>query len=103
MTSLAVYTTVYPGVEPFLADWYASVARQTDADFRLWIGLDVMDVDAATTAIGAEPDAVWVRSSTGDTPGSLRQRALAQLVERHDAVVLVDSDDLLHSSRVETA
>ena len=79
------------------------MARQTDADFRLWIGLDVMDVEAATAAMGAEPDAVWVRSSPGDTPGSLRQRALAQIVERHDAVVFVDSDDLLHPSRVGTA
>ncbi len=103
MTSLALYTTVYPGVESFLADWHASVARQTDADFRLWIGLDVMDVEAATAAMGAEPDAVWVQGIPGDTPGSLRQRALAQVVERHDAVVLVDSDDLLHPSRVATA
>jgi hypothetical protein len=53
--------------------------------------------------MGAEPDAVWVHGSPGDTPGSLRQRALAQVVERHDAVVLVDSDDLLHPSRIETA
>ena len=30
MPRLALYTTVYPGVERYLADWYASVRRQTD-------------------------------------------------------------------------
>ena len=103
MTALAVYTTVYPGVEPFLADWYASLSRQTDADFDLWIGLDVLDIAAATAAMGGEPDAIWVSGRPGDTPGSLRQRALARLVERHALVVLVDSDDVLHPSRVATA
>ena len=32
---LAVYTTVYPGVEPFLAEWRASLRAQTDGDFDL--------------------------------------------------------------------
>ena len=41
--------------------------------------------------------------SAGRHPGSLRQRALAQIVERYDAVVLVDSDDVLHPTRVATA
>lgn len=98
-----MYTTVYPGVEPFLADWHRSLRRQTDADFSLWVGLDVLDPAAAAAAMGEEPDAVWVQGSPGDTPGSLRQRALAQVVERHDAVVFVDSDDVLHPSRVATA
>ena len=103
MAALALYTTVYPGVERYLADWFASVRRQTDGDFQLWIGLDLLDVAAAKTAMGGEPDAVWVRGRHGDTPASLRQRALAQIVERHEAVVLVDSDDVLHPTRVATA
>lgn len=101
--SLAVYTTVYPGVRPYLADWYASICAQTDKDFRLWIGLDMLEVDAAHAAMDAAPDATWVKSIGGDTPGSLRQRALTQLAEHHDGVVLVDSDDVLHATRVATA
>ena len=103
MATLALYTTVYPGVERYLADWYASVRRQTDQDFQLWVGLDLIDVEAARAAMGGDPGAVWVNGRDGDTPGSLRQRALAQVVERHSAVVLVDSDDVMHPTRVETA
>jgi hypothetical protein len=101
--SLALYTTVYPAVEPYLADWYASVLRQTDRDFRLWVALDGLDAAAATAAMGQSVDAEWVRGRAGDTIASIRQRALEELVRRHEAVVLVDSDDVLHPSRVATA
>ena len=37
---LALYTTIYPGVEPYLADWIHSVDAQTDRAFDLWVGLD---------------------------------------------------------------
>ena len=103
MAGLAVYTTVYPGVEPYLAAWFSSVRRQTDQDFRLWIGLDALDVDAAKAAMGGGLEAEWVLGRRGDTPASLRQRALAQIADRYDAVVLVDSDDVLHTTRVATA
>lgn len=103
MATLAVYTTVYPGVEGYLADWYGSVSRQTDQDFHLWVGLDAVGVEAAKEAMDGEPDAVWVPGGKGDTPATIRQRALAQIVERHDAVVLVDSDDVMHPTRVATA
>lgn len=103
MASLALYTAVYPGVERYLADWFASVRRQTDQGFRLWVGLDEVSVESAREAMGADPDAVWVPGRKGDTPATIRQRALAQIVERHDAVVLVDSDDVMHATRVATA
>ena len=103
MANLALYTTVYHGVEPYLADWFASLRRQTDSDFQLWVGLDSMDPGVASAAMGGDPHATWILAEAGDTPGSLRQRALAQIVRHHSAVVLVDSDDVMHSSRVETA
>jgi len=103
VTSLALYTAIYPGVERYLADWFASVRRQTDRDFRLWVGLDEVSVEAARAAMGGDPDAVWVPGRTGDSPATIRQRALARIVERHDAVVLVDSDDVMHATRVATA
>ena len=39
---IGVYTTVYPGVEPYLLDWYRSLRQQTDQEFQLWIGLDMI-------------------------------------------------------------
>ena len=101
--TLALYTTIYPGVEPYLGDWYRSVLEQTDQDFQLWIGLDTLAIDAVKDAMGADAKAIWVAAAHGDTPAQIRQRALAQIVAACDGVVLVDSDDVLHASRVASA
>lgn len=100
---LAVYTTMYPGVEPFLPAWRASVAEQTDSAFDLWVGLDLLTPDAVAAAAGATIEARWVQGTQGDTPARIRTAALAMLAERYDAVVLVDSDDVLHPTRVAAA
>lgn len=103
MQRTAVYTTIYPGVELYLPDWHRSVLAQTDQNFQLWIGLDGIEAGAVETAIGSHLDAVWVLSSPDNTPARIRQRSLAQIVEEYDAVVLVDSDDILHPTRVAAA
>jgi hypothetical protein len=100
---LALYTTIYPGVEPYLADWHQSVRAQVDQDFQLWIGLDGIETGAVETAIGGHVEAVWVTSEPGDTPARIRQRSLARIVDDFDAVVLVDSDDILRPTRVAAA
>lgn len=101
--TLALYTTIYPGVEAFLGDWYRSVQEQTDQDYQLWIGLDTMGIEAAIDAMGGDPGATWVTAAAGDTPAQVRQRAFSRIVEDCDGVVLVDSDDVLHASRVASA
>lgn len=103
MQRMAVYATIYPGVEMYLPDWYRSVQAQTDQNFQLWIGLDGIQADAVEAAVGCHLDAVWVPSSPDNTPARIRQRSLAQIVESCDAVVLVDSDDILHPTRVAAA
>jgi hypothetical protein len=103
MQQIAVYTTAYPGVEVYLRDWYRSVQAQTDQNFQLWIGLDGIEAGAVEAVIGAHLEAVWVPSEPGNTPAQIRQRSLAQIVEKFDAVVLVDSDDILHPTRVASA
>jgi hypothetical protein len=100
---LAVYTTVYPAGEPYLADWCRSLRDQIDQDFQLWVGLDEVDSGFVEKVLGSELKVNWVRSPVGTTPAEIRQRALGQIVEAHSAVVLVDSDDLLHPSRVAAA
>ena len=100
---LALYTTIYPGVEVYLKDWYRSVLEQTDQDYQLWIGLDTLNVGDVKKAIAADPKATWVAATSGDTPAQVRQRALAQIIEVCDGVVLVDSDDVLHATRVASA
>ena len=101
--SLAVYTTVYPGVESYLADWYCSLRHQTDQDFELWIGLDTIERKLVQTILGGDVAAHWVECTSGGTPAQIRQEALAQIVETCAGVVLVDSDDVLHPTRVAAA
>ena len=103
MTALALYTTIYPGVEPYLRDWYRSVLEQTDSDFELWIGFDAVEVAWIKAAAGADMHAHWVPGEPRDTPAQIRQRALAEVVANCDAVLLVDSDDVMHPSRVASA
>lgn len=100
---LAVYTTIYPGVEPYLADWYASVQAQTDQRFDLCIGLDLLTPAEVARAIGSMPDARWVGPVADATPARARSDAMALLVEQYPAVVFVDSDDVLLPSRVAAA
>jgi hypothetical protein len=101
--TLALYTTVYPGVEPYLRDWYRSVLEQTDQDYQLWIGADALEPGTVKEALGASIKARWVAAASEETPAQIRQRAWSQIVRTCDGVVLVDSDDILHPSRVAAA
>jgi hypothetical protein len=103
INTLCLYTTIYPGVEPYLQDWYRSVQNQTDKDYQLWIGLDAISMEAAMEAMESDPKATWVPAAPRDTPAQVRQRAFERIVKTCDGVVLVDSDDILHDSRVAAA
>lgn len=100
---LALYTTVYPGVEPYLSAWYQSVRAQTDAEFDLWIGSDALKPAVVAGAIGARPPAVWIHGRAGESGGQLRARAIGLMARAYDGVIFVDSDDLLEPSRVAAA
>jgi hypothetical protein len=101
--SLAVYTTVYPGVEAYLREWYRSLRQQTDQDFELWIGLDMLKSESVQNMLGPDLKVNWVVAPSGATPAQVRQQALARIVDTCSEVVLVDSDDLLRRSRVAAA
>jgi hypothetical protein len=100
---MALYTVVYPGVESYLPDWYASVRAQTDTGFDLWISTDGLAPAEAVAAAGRPFEARWLPAAPGSSPASLRSAALEELTSRYDAVVLVDSDDLLEATRIEAA
>ena len=100
---LAVYTTVYPGVEPYLEVWHESVRNQTDSDFDLYIGLDSVSPDELMSAIGRDSGATLITAAAGSSPAQIRSAALEALVEEYEAIVLVDSDDVLDPLRVSSA
>jgi hypothetical protein len=101
--SLAVYTTVYPGVEPYLCDWFCSLREQNDREFELWIGLDSLTSESVQQILGTELGATWVVAAAGATPAEIRDQALARIAAKCSGVVLVDSDDRMHPTRVEAA
>jgi hypothetical protein len=103
MQRLAVYTTIYPGVEVYLPDWYRSLLRQRDQEFQLWIGIDNIEKSAIESLLGPALKARWIVARSGVTPAQLRDEALVCMIEACSEVVLVDSDDVLHPSRVSSA
>lgn len=102
-TPLAVYTTIYPAVLKYLPEWYQSVQEQTDQDFELWIGLDALKQADVEDSLGCQVEARWVQAPANSTPAQVRGLALTQLCAAGWDVVLVDSDDILHASRVSAA
>jgi hypothetical protein len=103
MSGTALYTTVYPGMEPYFADWARSVAGQTDSDFDLWIGVDGLSADAVNYASRQHLAAEFLFAEPGDTPAMIRSRAIDNMLPRYDAIIFVDSDDILAPTRVEAA
>ncbi len=101
--SVAVYSTVYPGVEPFLRDWYRSVEAQQDQDFTLYVGVDSLEIKSTTEAIGRDIKANWLSAPAGASIAEVRQYAFDEIPKVHDAVVLVDADDVMEPSRVGAA
>jgi hypothetical protein len=100
---LALYTTIYPGVERFLPDWYASVQQQTDRNFDIWIGLDSLTPATIGTILGTTGDIRWVQAPAGATPAQVRAAAIELMISRYPAILFVDSDDVLLPSRVAAA
>lgn len=101
--SLALYTTIYPGVEQYLQAWSSSVCQQTDRDFDLWVSIDSMEVDEVPGLFPGRLQPHHIIPSRGKSPTEIRIQAIEEMVNRYSAVVFVDADDLLHPSRVEAA
>jgi len=97
----ALYTTFYPAMLPYLDAFVQSLKAQNDQVFDLWIGLDELkQSDFADIPYIANAHFVCSQS---DTPASLRERSLVEICEHYDAVILLDSDDVLLPSRVSRA
>jgi len=99
----ALYTTIYPGVERFLGAWATSVAEQDDPNFDLVVGVDSLRPDGLAALLRDRPPITWIPGKPGDTPAQVRQRAFDYIVSEYDAIVCVDSDDVLYRTRVKAA
>jgi glycosyltransferase involved in cell wall biosynthesis len=98
--SPAFVTAIYPGVEPYLKAWYASIAQWGEG-LPLWIVLDQISPAAVSDAIGREPAARWVSVPPGAGIGAVRQAGIDAALKEHDAILFIDCDDELCRGRVE--
>lgn len=100
---VAVYSTLYPAVAPYLRDWYNSVHAQTDEGFDLWIGLDGLSPAQAEGIAGQPIRAFWLSNSRNDSVAAFRNVAFELLTDRYEAIIFTDADDLLEPTRVEAS
>lgn len=100
---LALYTTVYPQLRPYFADWYASLKVQTDRDVDVWIGLDRCTPEDVWEMAGEHFDFTPVIAEPGLSVAGLRQQAFAPLAERYFGVIFTDADDWMLPDRVAQA
>jgi hypothetical protein len=103
MTDLAVYTTVYPGGESYWPSFLESLGAQTDLGFTLWVGVDGLEPSMVRELFEPRVPVHLRLAVESGSPSAIRSRALRQLIEEHEAVVLVDSDDTLMVDRVRAA
>ena len=103
MHDTVLYTTIYPGVEPYLPEWADSVSKQHDKNFDLVVGVDGVDTDILTRFLDKDVFPTWIFSKEGDTIAQIRQRSFEYVVSKYDIVIFVDSDDILMPTRVGSA
>lgn len=103
MSSTALYSTIYPGEDPYIKPWYDSVEDQTDRDFDIVIGLDEFTPEQIFKCAGRKFDAKFISADKGATPAQVREKAFKYIVRHYSQVVFTDSDDILHPHRVAVA
>ena len=97
----ALYSTFYPAMMPYLDAFWQSLKAQTDQAFDRYFGLDGVkqkDIERVAGNIAA----TWVEAEN-DSVASIRERILLDICNHYDAVILVDSDDVLLPHRVSSA
>ena len=100
MSKVALYTTIYSGVEQYLQDWCRSLENQGTREFDIWIGVDDIDRNVILQYIRSKWNLRFISREVDDTPISLRLRALKMMVTEYDALIFSDSDDIMEPTRV---
>ncbi len=97
----AVYTTFYPSMFKYADDFLNSVAEQNDSEFDLWISLDGLEPKQIKLPNNLSPNYQQIKQAKN--PIEMRKLALSEIAKDYDAIVLVDSDDILYPNRVKAA
>lgn len=95
---LAVLTTVYPGVEPYLVELADSLRAQDDPSFVLYVVNDALDEDMLVEAF-APLTPTFV--APGTSPAENRRAGIEALIaDGVRQVVFLDADDTMAADRV---
>ncbi len=97
----AVYTTFYPTMLKYADEFLYSLAQQSEQDFDLWISLDGLEPKQIKLPNKLKP--IYYQNQQAKNPIEIRKLALAEISAKYDAVVLVDSDDILYPNRIKAA
>lgn len=103
MRSLAVYTVIYPAALSFLPAFWQGLRDQLLDGFELYLSLDAVTERDVVDLIGDGFDAILLEGPPGASPAEIRCRALAEIIQRHEGVILLDSDDVPLAGRLEAA
>ena len=100
---IALFTVVHSASQPYLQSFLGSVAEQTHQDFELFLINDGLDETALRKSLCRLPVPSRVLSISS-TIAKNRELGLKEVI-RHGfrLVALADSDDVLHSRRMELA
>ena len=103
MSGLAVYSVVYPAALRFFADFWRGLARELDEGVTVYLSLHGVRPADLELAWGGRVEATFVRAPDSATPAEVRSLALVEVCAAHDAVVLLDSDDVVLPGRLAAA
>ncbi|HEX7038657.1 MAG TPA: hypothetical protein VF202_00930 [Trueperaceae bacterium] len=103
MSGLAVYSVVYPAALGFFADFWRGLAAQLDGASAVYLSLHGVTPDDLERSAGGRVEATFIPAAESATPAEVRSRALAAVCAAHDAVVLLDSDDVPLPGRLAAA
>lgn len=95
-----MFTVVYPGAEPWLADLLDSLEAQSNIDFD-WVIVNDGLHPSLLPQISPVINQIVYDSPSGLTPSLLREKALLDISKYYSKVLFVDADDLCMPTRSE--
>lgn len=98
---IALFVTFYPGIDPFVIEFFDSVMNQTRRDFDLIIVNDGWDSKGLTSQY---QDLHIVELSGRSSIAENREIGINYVISHnYEYLVLCDADDTFHPNRVETS
>jgi hypothetical protein len=103
MSGIAVYSVVYPAALRFFADFWRGLAAEVRGDAHVYLSLHGVTPADLERAAGGTVAATFISAPDEATPAEVRFTALLEVCAAHDAVVLLDSDDVVLPGRLAAA